>query len=89
MDWRSTASIAAIILAAAALTAAAVQMTRGERGAPPRPTPALAPAEDPLRAAQRRCQVMGEAAARDPDCLAVWAETRERFLGRPPTATGD
>jgi conjugative transfer region protein TrbK len=32
---------------------------------------------------------MGEAAARDPGCLAVWAETRERFLGRPPTAMGD
>lgn len=89
MDGRSTASIAAIILAAAALTAAAVQMTRGERGAPASTVPALAPAEDPLRAAQRRCQAMGEAAARDPGCLAVWAETRERFLGRSPTAMGD
>lgn len=89
MDARSTASIAAIILAAAALTAAAVQMTRGERGAPGRATPTLAPAEDPLRTEQRRCQAMGEAAARDPGCLAVWAETRERFLGRPPTPTGD
>ena len=89
MDGRSTASIAAIILAAAALTAAAVQMTRGERGVPERTAPALAPAADPLRAAQRRCQAMGEAAARDPGCLAVWAETRERFLGRSPTAIGD
>ncbi|NYS26842.1 putative entry exclusion protein TrbK-alt [Rhodobacteraceae bacterium 2376] len=89
MDGRSTASIAAIILAAAALTAAAVQMTRGERGAPTSTGPALAPAGDPLRTEQRRCQAMGEAAARDPGCLAVWAETRERFLGRPPTPTGD
>lgn len=89
MDGRSTASIAAIILAAAALTAAAVQMTRGDRGAPDRTAPAHVPAEDPLRAAQRRCQAMGEAAARDPGCLAVWAETRERFLGRPPTPTGN
>ena len=89
MDGRSTASIAAIILAAAALTAAAVQVTRGERGAPARATPALPPAEDPLRTEQRRCQAMGEAAARDSGCLAVWAETRERFLGRPPTPTGD
>ncbi|HDR27842.1 putative entry exclusion protein TrbK-alt [Rhodovulum sp.] len=89
MDARSTASIAAIILAAAALTAAAVQMTRGDRTAPARTGPALAPAEDPLRAEQRRCQAMGEAAARDPGCLAVWAETRERFLGRPPATLGD
>jgi len=89
MDARSTAGIAAIILAAAALTAAAVQMTLGDRTAPARTGPVLAPAEDPLRAEQRRCQAMGEAAARDPGCLAVWAETRERFLGRPPAAMGD
>jgi len=89
MDARSTASIAAIILAAAALTAAAVQMTRGERGAPARMEPAQAQTEDPLRAEQRRCQAMGEAAARDPGCLAVWAETRDRFLGRPPATLGD
>ena len=25
---------------------------------------------------------LGEAAASDADCLAVWAETRDRFLGR-------
>jgi len=89
MDGRSTASIAAIILAAAALTAAAVQMTRGDRTGPARTGPVLAPDEDPLRAEQRRCQAMGEAAARDPGCLAVWAETRERFLGRPSAAMGD
>jgi conjugative transfer region protein TrbK len=89
MDARSIAGIAAIILAAAALTAAAVQMTRGERNAPARTAPVLVPAEDPLRAEQRRCQALGEAAARDPRCLAVWAETRDRFLGRPPTAMGD
>ena len=89
MDGRSIAGIAAIILAAAALTAAAVQMTRGERTAPARTTPTLAPVEDPLRAEQRRCQALGEAAARDPGCLAVWAETRDRFLGRPPTTAGD
>jgi len=89
MDARSTASIAAIILAATALTAAAVQMTRGDRTAPARTGPALTPAEDPLRAEQRRCQAMGEAAARDPGCLTVWAETRERFLGRPPATLGD
>mgnify|MGYP002654049732 CR=1 FL=1 len=28
-----------------------------------------------------------EAAASDPDCLAVWAETRDRFLGRAPAPT--
>jgi conjugative transfer region protein TrbK len=38
---------------------------------------------DPLRAAQRRCQQLGEAATRDPECLRVWAESRDRFLGIP------
>jgi hypothetical protein len=28
---------------------------------------------------------MGEAAANDPGCLAIWAESRDRFLGRTPT----
>ena len=39
---------------------------------------------DPLREGQRRCQEMGEAAANDAECLAIWAETRDRFLGRSP-----
>ena len=47
-----------------------------------RPSPSQP--EDPLRAEQRRCQRMGEAAAEDADCLRVWAVTRDRFLGRAP-----
>ncbi len=43
---------------------------------------AAPPAEpDPLREGQRRCQQMGEAAAGDSECLRIWAETRDRFLG--------
>jgi len=53
-----------------------------------RPAAPLMPEADPLRAAQRRCQELGEAAASDPDCLAVWAETRDRFLGRERDRTG-
>jgi len=37
---------------------------------------------DPLRETLRRCQQLGEAAASDTDCLAAWAESRDRFLGR-------
>lgn len=43
--------------------------------------------EDPLREGQRRCQRMGEAAAEDAECLEIWAETRDRFLGRTPEAS--
>lgn len=35
-----------------------------------------------LRDSLRRCQQLGEAAASDADCLAAWAESRDRFLGR-------
>ncbi len=38
-------------------------------------------APDPLREGQRRCQRLGEAGARDTECLRVWAESRDRFLG--------
>ncbi len=52
---------------------------------------ALRPVEvtpaDPLRQAQRRCQLLGEAAARDPECLRTWAETRDRFLRVAPAPT--
>ena len=37
-----------------------------------------------LREEQRRCQQLGQAAASDTDCMRVWAESRDRFLGRPP-----
>lgn len=35
---------------------------------------------DPLVAEMRRCQLLGEPGAHDPDCLAAWAENRRRFL---------
>ena len=82
MDGSALARIAAIIFVAVAITAAVVEMSREEEGQAVRPAPVAAPAADPLRAGQRRCQELGEAAASDPDCLAVWAETRDRFLGR-------
>jgi conjugative transfer region protein TrbK len=82
MDGSVLARIAAIIFVAVAITAAVVEMSREEEGQAVRPAPVAAPATDALRAEQRRCQELGEAAASDPDCLAVWAETRDRFLGR-------
>jgi len=64
-----------------------VEMSREEEGRTVRPAQVAAPDVDALRAEQRRCQALGEAAASDRDCLAVWAETRDRFLGRE-TGTG-
>lgn len=82
MDGSVLARIAAIIFVAVAITAAVVEMSREEEGQAVRPAPVAAPDVDALRAEQRRCQELGEAAASDRDCLAVWAEIRDRFLGR-------
>ncbi|ALG90025.1 MULTISPECIES: putative entry exclusion protein TrbK-alt [Actibacterium] len=85
MEGSVLARIAAIVFVAIAITAALVEMGRDKAGQAVRPTVLVAPEPDPLRAEQRRCQELGEAAASDPDCLAVWAETRDRFLGRDRT----
>ncbi len=84
MEGKTLARIGAIIFVAFAITATVIQMTRKDEPERAAPAPALAPAINPLRAEQRRCQQMGEAAASDRECLHVWAETRDRFLGRAP-----
>jgi conjugative transfer region protein TrbK len=81
MDSKTLARVGAIIFVSVAITATAIELTRKEEKPAVRPTPVHEEAPDPLREGQRRCQQMGEAAARDSECLAVWAETRDRFLG--------
>lgn len=91
MDGRMLVRLGAVVLAAVAITAAAVEMARKEDGPAPRQARTLEPVRDSVREGQRRCQRLGESAARDADCLRVWAETRDRFLGRtspPPSAGG-
>lgn len=85
MEGKTLARIGAIIFVAFAMTATVIELTREEEPTRPAPAPAFAPSVDPLRAEQRRCQQLGEAAVRDTECLAVWAETRDRFLGRAPS----
>src|SRR3546814_21034655 len=78
------ARLGAIIFVAIAITATVIEMTRKDEPARGRPAPELQRPADPLRQSLRDCQRLGEAAARDPDCLATWAENRDRFLGRTP-----
>jgi len=84
MDGKLLARLGAIVFVAVAITATAIEMTRKEE----EPVQASRPTEDmpadPLRQAQRRCQLLGEAATRDTECLRTWAETRDRFLGVAP-----
>lgn len=82
MDGKMLARLGAIIFVAFAITATAIEMTREEDAPAPTSARQHQPSSaDPLRAGQRRCQQMGEAATRDPACLRVWTESRDRFLG--------
>lgn len=83
MDGKMLARLGAILFVAIAITATAIEMTRKE-DAPASPLRLGQPERDPLREGQRRCQQLGTTAASDAECLRVWAETRDRFLGRPP-----
>lgn len=88
MDARLWIRLAAVVFAAAAIAAAAFEMAGKEQGTAAQVSHSSAETpSDPLHAAQRRCQLLGEAAARDSECLAVWAETRDRFLGTNPAQT--
>ncbi|KFC62041.1 hypothetical protein FF80_03745 [Devosia sp. LC5] len=84
MDGKMLARLGAVIFVALAITATAVEMTRQEDAPETRPARVVEPQRDPLRERQRACQQLGEAAATDAECLRVWGETRDRFLGRTP-----
>ena len=84
MDGKMLARLGAIVFVAIAITATVIELTRKEDAPASSPVRLHQPASDPLRDGQRRCQQLGQKAADDPDCLRVWAETRDRFLGRTP-----
>ena len=82
MDGKMLARLGAVVFIAIAVTATAIDIARKDEPSAPPAAPALQPPADPLREALRRCQQLGEAAGSDTDCLAAWAESRDRFLGR-------
>lgn len=84
MEGKTLARIGAIVFVAIAITATVVEMTREKETVQPRNVPGIQPSVDPLRENLRRCQQMGEAAVSDAGCLATWAQSRDRFLGRSP-----
>ncbi|AZO25043.1 conjugal transfer protein TrbK [Mesorhizobium sp. M1E.F.Ca.ET.045.02.1.1] len=89
MDGKTLARIVAVIFAAVAVTATALEMSRKENksaGQGSRTPAGSMP--NPLRDSLRRCQVLGEAALRNDGCAHLWAEQRDRFLGlEKPTAS--
>lgn len=78
------ARVGAILFVALAITAAVIELTREDDAPASEPKRVLRSEAYPLREEQRRCQQLGQAAANDPACLRVWAETRDRFLGHAP-----
>ena len=84
MDGKILARLGAIVFVAVAITATVIELTRKEDAPASSPVRTLKADTDPLREGQRRCQKLGQHAANDTACLRVWAETRDRFLGRQP-----
>ena len=84
MDGKMLARLTAVIFVAVAITATVIELTRKDEAPTSPPEHLVQPEHDPLREGQRRCQQLGQKAAEDAECLRVWAETRDRFLGRSP-----
>ena len=82
MYSRTLARPGAFAFVGIAVTLTAVQFTDRERREEPLAVVQVAPLPDPRRAALRACRDMGEAASRDPSCLKLWSENRDRFLGQ-------
>ena len=82
MDGKLLARLGAVVFVAIAITATAIEMTRKDAAPEMERVHAVEPKRDALREGQRRCQQLGQQAADDAECLRVWAETRDRFLGR-------
>ena len=85
MDGKLLARIGAIVFVTVVITATAIELTRKQDAPASQPVRVLRPEVDPLREGQRRCQQLGQVATTDAECLRVWAETRDRFLGKTPS----
>ncbi|RDD97810.1 conjugal transfer protein TrbK [Paracoccus pantotrophus] len=84
MEGKAMARLIAILFLAIVMTVTLIQMERSGELPPLPGRQSQSQPEDPLREGHRRCQQMGVAAAEDAECLAIWAATRDRFLGRIP-----
>ncbi len=83
MDGKMLARLGAVVFVTVAIMATVIELTRkGEPSQPSSPVRPVDPGLDPLREGQRRCQQLGQKAAEDSECLRIWAQTRDRFLGR-------
>ncbi len=84
MDGKMLARLGAVVFVGVAITATVIEVTRKPEEPQVRTLVHERDDTDALRQVLRRCRDMGEAAARDPACLDVWAKARDRFLGQSP-----
>jgi conjugative transfer region protein TrbK len=84
MDGKMLARLGAIVFVAVVITVTVIELNRKEDAPASSPVRPHQSDRDPLLEGQRRCQQLGQQAASDAECLRVWAETRDRFLGRVP-----
>jgi len=80
MDGKMLARLGAVVFVGVAITAAVIEFTRQPESAEAGPQARQRGDNGDLRQRLRRCRDMGEAATRDPACLGIWAENRDRFL---------
>ncbi|HEY0263084.1 MAG TPA: putative entry exclusion protein TrbK-alt [Granulicella sp.] len=81
MDGKTLARLGAVVFVALVITATVIDVTRNETRPIDRSVaPVITPFTDPLHDELIRCQLIGEAGARDAACLRAWAENRRRFL---------
>jgi conjugative transfer region protein TrbK len=81
MDTKLFARIGAGAFVAIALTMSVLQLREERPETLPEVITVFEPDGDPLPGQLRACAAMGELALSSPDCRAVWAEKRRRFLG--------
>ncbi|NSZ58410.1 putative entry exclusion protein TrbK-alt [Agrobacterium tumefaciens] len=88
MDGKMLARLGAVVFVGVAITAAVIEFTRQPEPTEVRPLARERSDTGDIRQRLRRCRDMGEAATRDPACLDIWAENRERFLKQGARASG-
>ncbi len=84
MDSKMLARLGALVFVAIALTATAIEMTRKETTLVAEPAALSNPRE--IRCARDSTGASSLVRPRASDeCMRVWAQTRDRFLGRSPS----
>jgi conjugative transfer region protein TrbK len=83
MDGKTLARLGAVVFVGVAIAATAVDLKRNDDEPQVQIVGPVRQGEVAAhRQILRRCRDMGEAATRDPACLKVWADNRDRFLGQ-------